>query len=91
MKRTALHAGVSAMLFLSFACLTHIGVSQPPQKPHPTGPWMNTSLSPDERAVIEAVVSPHLLRAMLQHDRLRGALAGTSCTSSSASARLVCC
>jgi len=50
MKRTALHAGVSAMLFLSFACLTHIGVSQPPQKPHPTGPWMNTSLSPDERA-----------------------------------------
>jgi len=50
MKRTALHAGVSAILFLSFACLTHLGVSQPPQKPHPTGPWMNTSLSPDERA-----------------------------------------
>jgi beta-glucosidase len=51
MKHTALRAGyaIPAMLFLCFACLTQSGISQRPQ-PHPTGPWMNTSLSPDERA-----------------------------------------
>jgi beta-glucosidase len=51
MKHQVLHAGIPAMLLLSFACMTQFGVAQPPQhKPHPTGPWMNTSLSPDERA-----------------------------------------
>ena len=42
---------IPATVLLGFACLTHFGVAQrPQQKPHPTGPWMNTSLSPDERA-----------------------------------------
>jgi len=51
MKRTALRAGIPAILLLCFVCSTQFGVAQrPPQKPHPTGPWMNTSLSPDERA-----------------------------------------
>jgi beta-glucosidase len=51
MKMTALRAGMPAILLLGFACVTHFGVAQrPQQKPHPTGPWMNTSLSPDERA-----------------------------------------
>jgi len=51
MKHTALRAGIPAMLVLSFACITQFGAAQrPQQKPHPTGPWMNTSLSPDERA-----------------------------------------
>jgi len=51
MKLTALRAGAPATLLLGFACLTQFGVAQRPQhKPHPTGPWMNTSLSPDERA-----------------------------------------
>ena len=52
MKHT-LGAGfiASALLLLHFACVTQQGVAQrPQQKPHPTGPWMNTSLSPDERA-----------------------------------------
>jgi beta-glucosidase len=40
-----------AILFLGFAFLAQVGIAQRPQpKPHPTGPWMNTSLSPDERA-----------------------------------------
>lgn len=53
MKHKALRAGFAApaILFLSLACMTQLGAAQPPQhKPHPTGPWMNTSLSPDERA-----------------------------------------
>ena len=52
MKHTALHAGFGtpAILLLIFACITQIGAAQPQHKPHPTGPWMNTSLSPDERA-----------------------------------------
>ena len=51
MKHTALRAGFPAMLLLSLACMTQFGAAQrPQQKPHPTGPWMNTSLSPDERA-----------------------------------------
>jgi beta-glucosidase len=40
-----------AMLLLCFACVTAPSLAQRPQpKPHPTGPWSNTSLSPDERA-----------------------------------------
>jgi beta-glucosidase len=51
MKLTALRAGAPATLLLGFVCLTQFGVAQRPQhKPHPTGPWMNSSLSPDERA-----------------------------------------
>jgi len=53
MKRTAFCAGVGlpAVLLLSLGCMTQLGSAQrPQQKPHPTGPWMNTSLSPDERA-----------------------------------------
>jgi beta-glucosidase len=53
MKHTALRAGLGtpAILFLCLACFAQVSAAQRPQaKPHPTGPWMNTSLSPDERA-----------------------------------------
>jgi beta-glucosidase len=53
MKHFAFRAGFGtpAILLLGFACLAQLGIAQrPQQKPHPTGPWMNTSLSPDERA-----------------------------------------
>jgi len=53
MKHIAFSAGFGtpAILLLGFACLAQLGIAQrPQQKPHPTGPWMNTSLSPDERA-----------------------------------------
>jgi beta-glucosidase len=53
MKHTALRAGFAtpAILFLCIACFAQVSAAQRPQpKPHPTGPWMNTSLSPDERA-----------------------------------------
>lgn len=39
------------ILLVGFAFLAQVGSAQRPQpRPHPTGPWMNTSLSPDERA-----------------------------------------
>jgi beta-glucosidase len=42
---------IPATLLLCFACVTAPSLAQRPQpKPHPTGPWSNTSLSPDERA-----------------------------------------
>ena len=51
MKHTTMRAGLPAILLLGFAGLAQFGIAQRPQaKPHPTGPWMNTSLSPDERA-----------------------------------------
>ncbi|MGO9339706.1 MAG: beta-glucosidase family protein [Terracidiphilus sp.] len=53
MKHFQLRAGYcfSALTFLSLALLVVPGCSQRPQRPpKPTGPWMNTSLSPDERA-----------------------------------------
>jgi beta-glucosidase len=47
--RSGMH--IPAILLLCIACLTMPGFAQRPQpKPHPTGPWSNTSLSPDERA-----------------------------------------
>ncbi len=40
-----------ALLILAIVCLTGLSFAQrQPQAPAPTGPWMNTSLSPDERA-----------------------------------------
>ena len=52
MKHSALPAGLRfpAMLLLCFACMTLTAVAQRRQAQHPTGPWMNSSLSPDERA-----------------------------------------
>ena len=42
---------ISAFSFLALLCLSVSGFSQHRQQPPaPTGPWMNTSLSPDERA-----------------------------------------
>ena len=41
---------ISAFALLSFVCLAIPGSAQRPQHSAPTGPWMNTSLSPDERA-----------------------------------------
>jgi beta-glucosidase len=39
------------LAFLSLSVLTIPGACQrPPRTPKPTGPWQNTSLSPDERA-----------------------------------------
>src|ERR1035438_7394303 len=44
-------AAVSACALLSIFCLSVAGSAQRRQAPPaPTGPWMNTSLSPDERA-----------------------------------------
>ncbi len=39
-----------ALAFLSLCLLTASGYSQRRSQSKPTGPWMNTSLSPDERA-----------------------------------------
>ena len=53
MNRTPVCSGIRipAMLLLCFACTAMPSLAQRPQpKPHPTGPWMNSSLSPDERA-----------------------------------------
>ena len=53
MMHTPFRAGIRipAMLLLCFACLVAPSFAQRPQsKPRPTGPWMNSSLSPDERA-----------------------------------------
>ena len=42
---------IPAILLTGLAFLAQPGIAQRPQpKPHPTGPWMNTSLSPDDRA-----------------------------------------
>jgi beta-glucosidase len=40
----------SASMFLSLAFLASTGFAQRHKPPAPTGPWMNTSLSPDQRA-----------------------------------------
>ncbi len=53
MKRSLRRAvcKVSAIVFLSLFCMAVPGLAQHRQKPpKPTGPWMNTSLSPDARA-----------------------------------------
>ena len=53
MKHSQRRAGycVSAIMFLSLALLVVPGFSQRRQQaPKPTGPWMDTSLSPDQRA-----------------------------------------
>jgi len=42
---------IPAMLLFCFACMAFSGMAQRPQKPSAaSGPWMNSSLSPDERA-----------------------------------------
>jgi beta-glucosidase len=53
MKRSLRRAvsEISAIVFLSLFCMAVPGLSQHRQQPpKPTGPWMNTSLSPDARA-----------------------------------------
>jgi beta-glucosidase len=53
MKHSRSRAGLSicALTFLFVALLVVPSFSQPPAQPtKPAGPWMNTSLSPDERA-----------------------------------------
>src|SRR5580704_15130258 len=53
MNHSSLRLGltVPAILLLCFACVAAPSLAQRPQpKPHPTGPWSNMSLSPDERA-----------------------------------------
>src|SRR5689334_21045941 len=53
MKHSAFLAGLGlpAMLLLCVVAATPSAVAQRRQQaPHPTGPWMNTSLSADERA-----------------------------------------
>jgi beta-glucosidase len=53
MKHAPLRAefGITATLFLlSFLCLSNQLSAQRHQQPVPTGPWMNATLSPDERA-----------------------------------------
>jgi beta-glucosidase len=42
--------GTSAFALFSLCCLTLPGSAQRQAPPKPTGPWMNSSLSPDERA-----------------------------------------
>jgi beta-glucosidase len=42
--------GIAAALFLSFLCLSNQVSAQRHLQQKPTGPWMNASLSPDERA-----------------------------------------
>lgn len=43
--------GIASLLFVTFVSMAGSGVAQRHQPaPTPTGPWMNTSLSPDERA-----------------------------------------
>jgi len=53
MNQTPVRSGIRipAMLLLCFACMAMLSLAQRPQpKPKTTGPWMNSSLSPDERA-----------------------------------------
>ncbi len=42
--------GISAMACMSLFCLAPSGFSQRPKPAAPSGPWMNSTLSPDERA-----------------------------------------
>ncbi len=42
--------GISAMACMSLFCLALSGFSQRPKPAAPSGPWMNSTLSPDERA-----------------------------------------
>jgi len=42
--------GISAIVFLALSHLSASGVSQQQKLPKVEGPWMNTNLSPDERA-----------------------------------------
>lgn len=53
MQRSLCSARIAAFAFLLFLfiCLAQVGAAQRRQQaPAPTGPWMNASLSPDERA-----------------------------------------
>jgi beta-glucosidase len=53
MKRSPFRAGLAspAFLFLSVALIAAPGFGQRPSRPaKPTGPWMDTSLTPDQRA-----------------------------------------
>jgi len=52
MKHASLRAGfgIAAAIFVFFLCLANPANAQRHQQPTPTGPWMNASLSPDERA-----------------------------------------
>ena len=44
---------ISALILFCLACMTSAGFAQRPHAaPAPSGPWMNTSLSPDERAAL---------------------------------------
>jgi len=45
------YAGSAVLALAAFSCLSLTAVCQrPPHAPAPTGPWMNASLSADERA-----------------------------------------
>ena len=45
------HSGIPALLLFLLVCMSNPSNAQRPQQPAPpTGPWMNASLSPDERA-----------------------------------------
>ena len=49
LRRTGLR--ISAVAFLFVFCMAVAGMAQRRHEaPKPTGPWMNTALSPDERA-----------------------------------------
>jgi beta-glucosidase len=52
MKHSSLRAGfgIAATTFLFLLCLSRPACAQRHQQPTPNGPWMNASLSPDERA-----------------------------------------
>lgn len=55
MKDSPRRAGmkISALVVFCLACMACAGFAQRPMPAHaPTGPWMNTSLSPDERAAL---------------------------------------
>ena len=53
MKQTfcGARSGIAALLLLLLVCMScHSNAQRPQQPASPTGPWMNASLSPDERA-----------------------------------------
>jgi beta-glucosidase len=47
-----LGVGFSTLAFFSLFCLAISSFAQGPKPPKPAGPWMNQSLSPDERAAL---------------------------------------
>jgi beta-glucosidase len=65
MKHTVRRARLtaSALAFVALLCLALPGVAQHHKAPAPTGPWMNTSLSADERAEL-------LLKAMTLDEKV---------------------